>query len=129
MEKARKPAEILGSTIETYRLNKTQVPEEDLKGKYRDAYAKLLHRLKKEAEEYMNHILYAGLRANPDRLDETITALEDDFKKNKISGKVYKAVFENFSIEEMEKIAREQQGRNIGIVLEHGGIVETWRLA
>lgn len=111
MEEARKALEILEPTLRRYRENKTKVPKADLDGKYRDAFQKLKGRLKEETEDYLRAVLLSGFQVLKSDGDGLVDAIERSIAENQIPRRAGRAVFRNFSLQELQEIAWEQRQR------------------
>lgn len=113
-DEALKQAEL---TLEKYRKNKTQIPPEDLAGKYRVAFQKLKDELASDLKEYVKAYCFIGIKVN-DASDPIVVRIQRSFDDNQIGKRIGHAAFINFDIEEVKEIAREQYRENLRIYKE-----------
>lgn len=109
MEKAQEALKTLESTLEKYRLNKTKVSPADLEGKYKVSFQKLKQKLKGEVEAYLKEYCLSGFRILGSDSGELVAAINRSFQDGQIGKRAGRAVFRNFSIDEVQEIAREQR--------------------
>lgn len=115
MERAQEILKALESTMKKYHVNKTKVPAADLEGKYRISFQKLKGRLKAEAEAYLEAYCLSGFLALKSDSGELVAAIERSIRENQIPKRAGRAVFKDFSLQELQEIAREQRERNQGL--------------
>lgn len=111
MEKAQEALKTLESTLEKYRLNKTRVSPADLEGRYKVSFQKLKEKLKAETESYLSAYCLSGFRILQSDSGELIAAIDRSFKESRIGKRAGRAVFKDFSLQELQEIAREQRQR------------------
>lgn len=111
MEKAQEALQILSSTLEKYRLNKTKVSQADLEGRYKVSFQKLKEKLKAEAEAYLNTYCFSGFRILQSDSSDLIAAINEDIREKQVAKRAGWAVFKNFSLQELQEIAKEQRQR------------------
>lgn len=111
MEKAQEILKTLESTMKKYHANKTKVSAADLAGKYKVSFRKLKHQLKTEAEAYLEAYCLSGFPILAGDSGELVAAIEQSIRENKTSKRAGRAVFTNFSLQELQLIAMEQRQR------------------
>ena len=111
-EDARKLRENLEKTLEIYRKNKTNVPMNELVTKYKTAYEKLLKQVQEEAEALLNHVTTSGFIVKTSDGEPFIEAMKQGYKVNRVGERIGKALFQHYSMEEFDKIAKEQREWN-----------------
>lgn len=109
MERTREIFQGLEVTIEKYRLNKTKVSPEDLNGRYKVSLQKLKEKLKAETESYLAAYCLSGFRILQDDSDELLAAIEAGIRESQVARRAGRAVFGDFSLQELQKIAEEQR--------------------
>lgn len=119
MEKVREALKILESTLNKYYLNKTKISPEDLEGKYRNAFQKLKEKLKAETESYLSIYCFSGFKIRYDDSEELAAAIDRSIKKNQIAKRAGRAVFQNFNLDELQEIAKEQRQRVAALYAEY----------
>lgn len=90
-------------TFEKYRKNRMYVPLSELKGKYRDAYEKLKHRLADELGEYMREYCLSGYMVTEN--DPAVTAVRNLVRESGIGRLVGAAVFIRMDLNEAVRLA------------------------
>lgn len=119
MEKAREALKILESTLNKYHLNKTKISPEDLEGKYRNAFWRLKEKLRAETESYLSTYCFSGFKVRYDDSDKLVAAIDRSIKENQIAKRAGRAVFQNFNLEELQEIAKEQRKRVEALYAEY----------
>ncbi len=114
-DEALKQAEL---TLEKYRKNKTQIPPEDLAGKYRVAFQKLKDELASDLKKYVKAYCFIGINKVGDASDPIVARIQKSFDDNQIGKRIGHAAFINFDIEEVKEIARQQYRENLRIYKE-----------
>ena len=111
MENADEALKTVALTLEKYKKNKTMVSPEDLKGKYKVPFEKLVSQLQEELSDYVSSCCFHGLIIRkcdePEFMKEIHQTLED-FGVSKAVGC---AAFKNFDLEEVKRIAEEARQR------------------
>lgn len=111
MERAQEALKALESTLEKYRKNKTNVSPEDLAGKYRVSFQKLKEKLKAETESYLAAYCFSGFRIRQDDSGDLLAAINRSIQESQVAKRACRAVFRNFSLQEVQEIAAEQRQR------------------
>ncbi len=111
MEKAQEALKTLESTLEKYRLNKTKVSPEDLNGRYKVSFQKLKEKLKEEMQSYLAEYCFSGFRILQSDSGELMKAIDKSIQESQIGKRAGRAVFKNFSLQELQEIAKEQRQR------------------
>lgn len=111
MEKVQEALKTLESTLEKYRINKTKVSPTDLEGRYKVSFQKLKEKLRVEAEAYLNVYCFSGFRILQSDSGELMAAIDRSIRESQIRKRVGRAVFKNFSLQELQEIAKEQRQR------------------
>lgn len=109
MEKTQESLKILESTLEKYRLNKTKVSPEDLNGRYKASFQKLKEKLKVEVESYLAEYCLSGFRILQSDSGELMEAINKSIRESQVGKRAGRAVFRNFSLQELREIANEQR--------------------
>ena len=97
----------LETTLSKYRTNKEKVSPEDLAGRYKIAFDKLKDQLKGLTSDYLMQITMADFRILQSDSDGVIQGFQnciDNFGTGKKAGR---AIFKNYSIQELERIGAE----------------------
>ena len=114
MEKA---AEILDRTavlLEKYRKNKTNIPPEDLAGKYKAPFEKLKRQLADELEAYLKAYSLEQLVLGKDNmgyLDSFSESVKRIYSDTGMAKRVGVAAFKYFDIEQVKNLAEELRVR------------------
>lgn len=108
MGKAAQHLEKVEILLEKYKKNKELVPEKDLQGKYKVPFEKLKRQIADELESYLIEYCVAGLPIkNDDR--ELIEKINQIFVQECAGKRIGTAVFRDFDLETVKKIAKEIQ--------------------
>lgn len=111
MKTEKELRETLENTLSKYKTNKEKVPLEDLKGKYKTAFSKLRERLKEDTLNYLIQVSAGGLevlKSDSDRLSEEF---QKCFKECDAGRKAGVAIFNHYSIRELEQVGAELRER------------------
>lgn len=119
MERAHEALKALESTLEKYRMNKTNVSPEALAGKYRVSFQKLKEKLKAETESYLAAYCFAGFRIQQSDSGGLLAAIHRSIQEGQVAKRVSRAVFKNFSLQEVQEIAAEQRQRVAELYAEY----------
>lgn len=111
MEKAQEALKTLESTLEKYRLNKTKVSPEELNGRYKASFQRLKEKLKAETESYLTEYCLSGFRISQSDSGGLVAAIDKSFRESQVGKRAGRAVFRNFSLQELQEIAAEQRQR------------------
>lgn len=106
MENAEKALKTLEETLVKYKKNKTMVPEEDLKGKYKVPFEKLKCKLKNELEKFLKEYILSGLIVKSDT-DKVINKIDEVITNECVGKRIRKAAFQHYDLEEVKQIAEE----------------------
>lgn len=107
METEQELKKTLENTLSKYRANKEKVSPEDLAGRYKIAFDKLKEQLRKLTEDYLMQIALSDFKVLEKDGDEVIKEFQrciDEYGAGKKAGK---AIFKNYSIQELEQIGTE----------------------
>lgn len=111
MEKAQEIMKTLESTMKKYHANKTKVSEADLAGKYKVSFQKLKCQLKAEASAYLAAYCLSDFPILKSDSGKLAAAVERSIRENQVPKRAGRAVFRNFSLQELQEIAMEQRQR------------------
>lgn len=111
MKTEKELRETLENTLSKYKTNKEKVSLEDLKGKYKTAFSKLRERLK---EDTLNYLIWvsagdlAVLKSDSDRLSKEFQKCFEECDAGRKAGV---AIFNHYSIQELEQVGAELRER------------------
>jgi len=110
MSKAALLLEKVTLSLEKYKKNKTLVSPEDLKGKYKVPFEKLVSQMKDELSDYLKEYSLEGLKLADDI--ETFAAdVNRIYETSDYGRRVGKAIFKEFDLEQVKQIAEELRRR------------------
>ena len=101
----------LENTLSKYRTNKEKVSPEDLAGRYKIAFDKLKEQLRGLTKDYLIQIAVADFKILERDGDEVIKEFQrciDEYGAGKKAGR---AIFKNYSIQELEQVGAELKER------------------
>lgn len=106
----KKPEERLKTavlTFEKYQKNKTMVPMEDLKGKYRVPYQKLKKQLADEVEAYIKAYCFGDMIVQYDDAGVFVEKVETLYQEQQFGKRIGAAVFKHLDLDEMQALVDE----------------------
>jgi hypothetical protein len=110
MQNSTEALKTLGITLEKYRKNKTLVPPEDLKGKYKISFQLLKSQLRIELIDFIREYSLGDLvirRDDKEKLDVLIRKINEIYKDGKYNARFKRAAFQQFDLQEITRIAEE----------------------
>ena len=84
---------------------------EELNGRYKASFQRLKEKLKAETESYLTEYCLSGFRISQSDSGGLVAAIDKSFRESQVGKRAGRAVFRNFSLQELQEIAAEQRQR------------------
>ena len=111
MENTDEALKTVALTLEKYKKNKTMVPPEDLKGKYKVPFENLVNQLREELSDFVSAYCFHGLIIRKCDEPELMKEINQAFEDSGVGKAIGCAAFKNFDLEEVKRIAEETRQR------------------